>query len=105
MTTLSVIFPKEKLTPFPTDQAPNAAMITLLKRELYANAAAITCPQGGGNHGHLGLVMSVADYAALGGGVVAWADPVHPGALVPGGAAAAIAAAAPRVRFAGFVDR
>ena len=94
MTTLIINFPREKLTPFPPDQPPNAAMVNMLKRELFANAAAIPCPAGGGNHGHLGLVMPVADYAALGGGVVPWVDPADPGVLAPAAGVAAVIAAA-----------
>ena len=93
MTSTNIVFPKPHLTPFPSELPPNAPIVQLLSKELYANAAAITSSQGGGAHGHLGLVMSAADYAAI-PGTAAWVDPVNPGALAGaavGGTAAAVA--------------
>ena len=46
---------------------------------MYANARSIESNAGGGAHGYLGLVMPDVEYQLLVG--VAWADPVHPGAL------------------------
>ena len=93
MTTQTVVtFPMETLTPFPKDQPPNAGTVRKLARELHANAAAVPCPAGGGNHGHVGMIMPAAQYATL-PGTIPWVDPAHPGVLAPGGAAAAIAAA------------
>ena len=62
---------------------PDAATLRVLKQQIYANAAAVTSNAGGGNHGHLGMVMPVADYNLMTG--TAWADPVHPGGLPQAG--------------------
>ena len=92
MTTVTIKFPKEELTPFPIESTPTSNTVNTLIKEIYSNAVSIPSPQGGGQHGHLGIVMPAADYLGLGGGVVPWVNPVDPGPLVaPGGAAAVIA--------------
>ena len=92
MTTVTLKFPKEDLTPFPIKTTPNSDTVNTLIKEVYANAVAIPSPQGGGQHGHLGVVMPAADYLALGGGIVPWVDPVDPGPLVAVGGAVAVIA-------------
>ena len=47
-----------------------------LRDALYANAAAIPSTQGGGNHGHLGMIMDPVVYATL--SPVAWVNPPQP---------------------------
>jgi hypothetical protein len=42
--------------------APTNATLSLLKRQLYANARGIVCSRGGGAHGYLGLVQTAAAY-------------------------------------------
>jgi hypothetical protein len=44
---------------------PNNTTIKQLRKEVYTNAHAVPSPHGGGNHGHLGLLMSPVDYAVL----------------------------------------
>jgi hypothetical protein len=56
---------------------PNNASIQVLQKQLYANAKAIDSTRGGGQDGHLALVMSPAAYLIRTG--VAFAAPAHPG--------------------------
>ncbi len=56
---------------------PSNTSITLLTREIYANAHAIPSLCGGGAHGHLGMVMSDAAYQLI--STVAFTLPNHPG--------------------------
>ena len=85
-------FPHPTLTFLATGVAPSPKPLRLLKREVYANAAAVDSPQGGGNHGHLGYVMPAAAHAAhvRGGAVVAWADPARPPRTIIGAGTTAV---------------
>jgi len=56
---------------------PNNSSIKLLTKEVYSNARAIPSTHGGGTRGHLGLVMSDAEYVILTG--VQFQLPAHPG--------------------------
>ena len=53
-----------------------------LATELKANAGSVPSTLGGGENGHLGLILSDIRYAAL-PNTVAWATPTNPGAFVP----------------------
>ena len=86
MTPIDLTFPHEELSPLSTEDAPNAKTLLTLKKDVYANARAIESAQGGGAHGHLGLVMDPAAYLALVGGAVACADPFNPGVINLNGA-------------------
>jgi hypothetical protein len=70
-------YPYRVLTPI-TD-TPGYSSLQKLQKELYANAQAMHSNAGGGNHGHLALVMPDADFLALGG--AAFIVPQHPGIL------------------------
>ena len=63
--TTSLAFPLSSFTQLPVDTEPTANHIRQLKKEIYQNAMAIPSTYGGGNHGHLGLVMPAAAYDAL----------------------------------------
>ena len=78
---LDIIFPHKECTKLSTEEAPTAKSLLLLNKEVYANARSVESDEGGGAHGHLGYVMPPAAYLAIGGGVQAWVDPPHPGAL------------------------
>lgn len=54
-------FPKEALTPI--EDEPTNATLTILKREIYANAMANETTLGCGTLGFLGLIMPDADFA------------------------------------------
>lgn len=71
-----IVFPLPVLTvihgkPGPTD-------IRLLRREVYGNAKSVPSLRGGGQNGHLALVMNPADYL-LQPGAIAFVAPIHPG--------------------------
>ena len=59
---------------------PTYWTLKLIKDELKSNASAVTTEIGGGAHGHLGLVLTPAEYATV--LAVPYVRPVHPGALV-----------------------
>lgn len=91
----TIDMPNETLTPLPSDKEPNAYVCRILKREVMANARSIPSTHGGGNHGHLGLVLTAADYAVVLGAAApaAFVIPPRPTrtALAPGaGAVAAV---------------
>ena len=62
MSTTTLYFPNDPLTPLDTSQRPNATSIGLLSQELYANAQSIESELGGGEHGHLGMLMPEDEY-------------------------------------------
>ena len=78
MTTPTDLFPNPELTPLPIDRKPTLHDIRLLKRQINANAMAITSTKGGGTFGHLAILMLPADYNAL-ASTQPWINPVHPG--------------------------
>ena len=69
------LFVHKKLTPIVGE--PTYDTLELLLKELKANAQSVHSNLGGGNHGHLGLVISPASYALLSPDV--FARPVFPG--------------------------
>jgi hypothetical protein len=64
-TNLLKILPHEALTPLDPNVPPTSITIRRLSKELYANARSITTTLGGGNHGHLGLLLTTTDYLAI----------------------------------------
>jgi hypothetical protein len=72
---------------------PTYISVTLLTKEVYANAKAIRSNHGGGLNGHLGVVMSAPTYYARAN--VAYIAPAHPGTMADqtGATAAQIEAA------------
>jgi len=62
----------------PIEGEPDTKTMKLLKAELFSNAMTITSIREGGDHGHLSLLMSPADYLAIAG--AAFEAPVNPGA-------------------------
>jgi hypothetical protein len=67
---------------------PTYATIHMVQKRLNANAASIHSYRGGGNHGHLGAIISPTRYAAI--GPVPFIAPPNPGrtAQVPANAIA-----------------
>ena len=82
MTTPSV---EDIMAKFPTRHVnpirgePTYDAITTLKGELFANAAVIPTTLGGGQHGHIGLVMNDQLYTTL--STTAFVIPADPGPL------------------------
>jgi hypothetical protein len=64
-TTIIQVLPYESLTKLDSDAQPSAMAVRKLKKELYANARSLPTTLGGGNFGHLGLVIPRAEYLAL----------------------------------------
>lgn len=76
MTQQSLPFPYPVLTPI--IDAPAIPSLKKLKREMYANALAITSKRGGGKNGHLALVMPSNKYLARPNAEF-FTPPPHPG--------------------------
>ena len=63
---------------------PEYPTLRVLKNELKANASRVTSDLGGGAHGHLGLVLTPAEYAMI--SAIPYIRPLHPGNLnIPAG--------------------
>ena len=58
---------------------PTYETLKTIKNELKSNACSVTSDLGGGANGHLGLVLTPAEYTAV--SPTAYAHPVHPGNL------------------------
>ena len=56
---------------------PTYESISKISQELYTNAATLACPNGGGKHGHIGMVMKPALYATLSS--TPYEEPNNPG--------------------------
>jgi hypothetical protein len=61
---------------------PMYETLQTLTTELKANAGSVPSTLGGGQHGHLALIMSPARYATL-AHTVPWVAPANPGPFVP----------------------
>jgi hypothetical protein len=73
---LKFTFPYAALTPI--DGKPTNTTLQVLQRQLFTNARSVPSARGGGNHGHLALVLTPTDYLARVG--MPFEVPVHPGA-------------------------
>ena len=69
-------FPHARLTLLPAD--PTHLDFQQLKQELYANAMSQNSPNGGGQHGYLGLVLPPNEYIIISNGNVPYITPVAP---------------------------
>lgn len=72
-----------------SNNEPDYISLSKVFSKIYANAAEVPSTLGGGNHGHLGAVMTATLYATL--SPTPWADPADPGPnpTYPAGATAA----------------
>ena len=52
-------------TPMPIIGTPTHKTLKRLKQELRANASSVESDLGGGDHGHLGLVLIPAEYSSI----------------------------------------
>ena len=59
---------------------PSYTALKRLKKQLKANAITVVSDLGGGHYGHLGLVLTPAEYQLISN--VPYERPVHPGPLV-----------------------
>ena len=74
-------FPKQDLTRYPG--RPNYESLHQMQLELKANAISVHSNLGGGNHGHLGLLMTNQQYTLIVN--TPYVRPVHPGTFVLAG--------------------
>ena len=63
---------------------PDYESLNTIKNQLKANAGKVQCELGGGNNGHLGLVLTDVEYALV-SPLVPYVRPGHPGAVCPVG--------------------
>ena len=73
----SIYFAFPNLTPI--DGEPDADVLIKFKNQIKANASSVPSNLGGGDHGHLGLVLSPWTYAMVSN--TPFAYPAHPGPL------------------------
>ena len=65
---------------------PDYTALKKIKDELQVNATSVPTDLGGGDHGHLGLVLTATEYANI--SATPYLKPVHPGILtIPVGTA------------------
>lgn len=84
----SIFFAHPNLTPIHGE--PDADSLINLKNQLKANASSVPSNLAGGNHGHLGLVLSAQTYAMVSN--TPYFAPAHPGVLtIPAGTSAVMA--------------
>jgi hypothetical protein len=74
------------------DNKPTFEDIQVTTRLLNANVISVPSMAGGGAHGHLGIIMTQVEYAAI--SATPWVEPFNPGAIpiVPPGTNAVDAA-------------
>jgi hypothetical protein len=75
-TGIGLTFPHPELTII--TGKPTYASVCKLQKELYANSKAIPSMLGGGQNGHLALIMTKAEYLLI--SAVTYNEPIHPGA-------------------------
>jgi hypothetical protein len=83
--------PHDPFTPLDPNALPTARTVRQLRKEVYTNLCAVPSDLGGGNHGHLGMVMPQAKYITISNGGVAYVHPAPPVPPIYAGAAAIIA--------------
>ena len=84
-TTTTFSFPYPECTKI--EGKPTFLTVTLLKKELLANAISVTSSRGNGTLGHAVFVLGQAEYDNQAGAGNNWVDPVNPGnePVVPAG--------------------
>ena len=58
-------FPNEKLSPLPANTPPNYFSIKKWEKQICTNVVSIHSQRGGGNYGHLGLIIIPQQYQQL----------------------------------------
>jgi hypothetical protein len=89
-------------TPLSATTAPTHLTLALLHRQLNTHAMGVTSNRGGGNHGHLAIVMDAIKYLALTN--VAFIAPVHPGPTPTPGATGPIITENNRLHAAAIIE-
>lgn len=70
--------PHDPLTPLDPTQPPTPNTVRLLCSELYANAQSVESTLGGGEHGHLGMLMPDYEYTLLAHQAIPYVHPDKP---------------------------
>jgi hypothetical protein len=70
--------PHDPLTPLDPDSPPTAWTVRTLRNELYANARSIESKLGGGEHGHMGMLMTETAYIKISQGGKPYVFPEEP---------------------------
>ena len=87
MTTTATVDYKNSIFEYPVltkvTTRPTYPILKQIKNELKANAGKVQCELGGGNNGHLGLVLTDIEYALV--SPIPYLRPTHPGAVCPVG--------------------
>jgi hypothetical protein len=60
--------PHDPITPLDAATRPTPRTIRLLREELYTNVYSVRSTMGGGNHGHLVVVMPADEYVLISNG-------------------------------------
>lgn len=68
----------DPLTPLDKFSTPTPEAVRKLRQEVYANAQSVASNHGGGNHGHLGMVMPPGDYTRISTGGAEYSFPTQP---------------------------
>ena len=76
---ITTCFHHKKLTKM--HNIPNYVVLKKLRNKLKTNVAKVPSDLEGGQHGHLGLVVTLAEYAAITG--APYNHPQHPGVALP----------------------
>ena len=83
MTTINIDYINtsfEYLILTPIQGQPTYAGMKVIKDKMKANLISVATDLGGGANGHLGLMLTQAEYANV--SLIQYVRPVHPGALV-----------------------
>ena len=87
MTTMVTVDYKNSIFEYPVltkiTSRPIYSSLKKIKYELKANARKVQCELGGGNNGHLGLLLTDVEYALV--SPIPYVRPAHPGAVIPVG--------------------
>ena len=67
--------PHDPLTKLESTTRPTPRAIRLFRKEVYANLCSVPTQLGGGDHGHLGMVMPNVDYILISTGGADYAPP------------------------------
>jgi hypothetical protein len=83
----TLVLPHDPLTPLGATTAPTAWTVRELRQELYANAQTVESSLGGGQHGHLGMLMPAAEYILVAHNATPYVLPEPPAAPIYNGTA------------------
>ena len=83
-------FPHKELTKLSSEATPSAFDVRKLKKQCIQNAITVPSSLGGGNHGHVGILLTQAEYLAMTGQATAYNAPVEPAIPAYAGTAAVV---------------